>query len=296
MMGPRPQKPVRTAWGAKSHRRPATRDRGTFDDSTLYELDDKLSNLSGRKTAYVRRTYRESAAPRRSEFGSYFGSHPKTYRHADDDAKGLGISSVGYQPERLIAGGALDGGRDRTTQFSLPLHDACWRDDVGRVKFLLKQGARVDTRELVKEKQAIHVACEANALRCLKVLVASGADVDALAIADVTPCHSCCGPNDSIDCLEYLLRHGANACVGDGRGRQPLHDAKTNRADRCYHALLPYAGRAASTARKRHSTSPTRKKHPKPRGWDNQNLYRARRNGARLTREDAPRGDSHVVY
>ncbi|KAH8044954.1 hypothetical protein JL722_14435 [Aureococcus anophagefferens] len=137
--------------GARRARRPpggfGGAPRGTFDARTLYEVDDGLGGFG--RTRYVQRKAAQPAQ-RVSAFGSYVGSHPG--RRAD---KGR-VSSVGFQPERLI-GGALGGGRDRRTQFALPL-DACWRDDVGRVGALLDRGAAVDARELYGETQAVHVA------------------------------------------------------------------------------------------------------------------------------------------
>ena len=199
---------------------------------------------------------------------------------------------MGFQPDRLIGGGALDGGRDRRTQFALPLHDACWRDDVGRVGALLDRGAAVDARELYGETQAVHVACSANAVRSLRLLLDRGADVDALAVDDVTPCHACCGREDASDCLELLLRRGADPTVRDARGRPPLHKAKTFDAAKCYHLLLPYAGRSRPAAAVRRKTAEQKRKTAQ--AWDAADLYRARRNGSRL--RPPPGGDSHVRY
>ena len=288
-MGPAPRRRVE-AWGPQHKARSRTTGalRGTFDATRLYEVDDSLEHTSGR-TRYLQR--RDKApAPRVSEFGSYLGSHPGATKPRD---KGYGVSSVGYQPGRLIGGGALDGGRDRLTQFSLPLQDACWRDDVGRVVALLRRGARVDARELYKEKQAIHVACEANAVRALKALLAHGADVDALAVGDYTPLHACCGPTDAIECLTLLLRNGA-AVVADGRGRTALHVAKAERADRCYRALLPFMGRTARPASKPKKPRPAGRKKRPDDAWEHPDAYRARRNGSRL--RPPPGGDAHVVY
>ena len=208
-MGPPPSRRPSSAPAGRGARRGGFggAPRGTFDARTLYEVDDGLGGFG--RTRYVQR---RTAAPaqRISAFGSYVGSHPG--RRAD---KGRGVSSVGFQPDRLIGGGALDGGRDRRTQFALPLHDACWRDDVGRVAALLDRGAAVDARELYGETQAVHVACSANAVRALRLLLDRGADVDALAVDDVTPCHACCGREDASDCLELLLRRGADPTVRD---------------------------------------------------------------------------------
>ena len=287
-MGPAPRRRVE-AWGPQHKARSRTTGalRGTFDATRLYEVDDSLEHTSGR-TRYLQR--RDKApVPRVSEFGSYLGSHPGATKPRD---KGYGVSSVGYQPGRLIGGGALDGGRDRRTQFALPLHDACWRDDVGRVGALLDRGAAVDARELYGETQAVHVACSANAVRSLRLLLDRGADVDALAVDDVTPCHACCGREDASDCLELLLRRGADPTVRDARRRPPLHKAKTFDAAKCYHLLLPYAGRSRPAAAVRRKTAEQKRKTAQ--AWDAADLYRARRNGSRL--RPPPGGDSHVRY
>ena len=285
-MGPPPSRRPSSAPAGRGARRGGFggAPRGTFDARTLYEVDDGLGGFG--RTRYVQRRTAQPAQ-RISAFGSYVGSHPG--RRAD---KGRGVSSVGFQPERLIGGGALDGGRDRRTQFALPLHDACWRDDVGRVGALLDRGAAVDARELYGETQAVHVACSANAVRSLRVLLDRGADVDALAVDDVTPCHACCGREDASDCLELLLRRGADPTVRDARGRPPLHKAKTFDAAKCSPLLLPYAGRSRPAAAVRRKTAEQKRKTAQ--AWDAADLYRARRNGSRL--RPAPGGDSHVRY
>ena len=111
-----------------------------------------------------------------------------------------------------------------------PMLEACSRDDVDRLEWLLGHGA-------VPNRRAVTVAAEADAVQALEMLLARGADPNGTPRR--RPVHACCA-NDGIQCLKLLLRYGADPRGSDLRGFTPADIADVYGARRCLALLRTY--------------------------------------------------------
>ncbi|XP_046814274.1 ankyrin repeat domain-containing protein 49-like [Vespa crabro] len=85
-----------------------------------------------------------------------------------------------------------------------PLHRACYGNHVEIVEYLLKMGAKIDTKTM-DEWQPLHSACCWNNVECAAILIANGADVNAKSKGDQTPLHLVSASSHNSPALQLLL-------------------------------------------------------------------------------------------
>ncbi|KAF7418100.1 hypothetical protein HZH68_000753 [Vespula germanica] len=85
-----------------------------------------------------------------------------------------------------------------------PLHRACYGNHVEIVEYLLKMGARIDTKTM-DDWQPLHSACCWNNVECAAILIANGADVNAKSKGDQTPLHLVSASSHNSPALQLLL-------------------------------------------------------------------------------------------
>lgn len=126
-----------------------------------------------------------------------------------------------------------------------PLHNAAEYGKNDVVKYLIKQGARVDARDKIG-CTPLHLACRSPynkkqgeaKLKTVKLLIKAGADVSAASgRRKKTPLHTAGHSWDKRVAL-YLIKKGADVNVRDGIGWTPLHWAAHNRFPNTVKALI----------------------------------------------------------
>lgn len=106
-----------------------------------------------------------------------------------------------------------------------PLHIAA---DVGNVRILnellVDKRINIDARTRIEKYTALHLAAENGYSDCLQILLKNGANVDALSEKKQTPLYLAC-KMAYLDCVEILLKHDATVNIQDNEKRTPLHAA-----------------------------------------------------------------------
>lgn len=109
-----------------------------------------------------------------------------------------------------------------------PLHIACIKGDVKRVKELLELGAKVNTRDFA-QWTPLHEACVHGFREIVELLITNGAYIDATAGDDcVTPMHDAVS-NNHLEVVKFLLkRKDSPTDVKNALGQLPKDLCKTN--------------------------------------------------------------------
>lgn len=132
-------------------------------------------------------------------------------------------------------------------KFYTPLHCAAFGDNVEAALFLIQYGARIDalTNSVYEEKEsALHCAVRANAINCVQILVRNGANAGC---SDFSAVHLAADLGNS-ECLRYLL-DAKGASVNSKTKEQeqtPLHLASTGGYTDCQNILLDRGANANS--------------------------------------------------
>ncbi|XP_046554206.1 putative ankyrin repeat protein RF_0381, partial [Haliotis rubra] len=106
---------------------------------------------------------------------------------------------------------------------STPLQSSC-RGHPNVVSYLLKKGASVNQASTVTGDTALHIAAERESAECVDMLLKAGADVTVQNNTGDTPLHRAAGWGSS-ECVDVLLKAGADVNVQDNTGVTPLHGA-----------------------------------------------------------------------
>ncbi|NWI12199.1 ASB10 protein, partial [Crypturellus soui] len=93
-------------------------------------------------------------------------------------------------------------------ELTTPLHITAGRGYASCLQLLLLRGASVNFAP--GGKTALHEACAAASTDCVRLLLSFGADPEAVSEDGYKPLHFC-KSLDSIQCVQQLLQHGANA-------------------------------------------------------------------------------------
>ncbi|CAM4358546.1 unnamed protein product [Caretta caretta] len=102
------------------------------------------------------------------------------------------------------------------------LHEAVKAGDVEQLASMVKSGASINEVDLVHKFTPLHCAAHSGSLECLHWLLWHGADITALAIRDWTAAHlAAIGGHDT--CMQALVMNGVNLTAQDDRGCTPSH-------------------------------------------------------------------------
>uniref|UniRef100_A0A8C3RU47 Ankyrin repeat domain 42 n=1 Tax=Chelydra serpentina TaxID=8475 RepID=A0A8C3RU47_CHESE len=94
--------------------------------------------------------------------------------------------------------------------------------DVEQLASMVKSGASINEVDLVHKFTPLHCAAHSGSLECLHWLLWHGADITALAIRDWTAAHlAAIRGHDA--CMQALVMNGVNLTVQDDRGCTPSH-------------------------------------------------------------------------
>jgi ankyrin repeat protein len=111
----------------------------------------------------------------------------------------------------------------------MPIHLAIRKSDIAMVKYLLKNGADVNGKDLGKKTPLYWAILPNNPPRnfktsfeMIKLLVESGADVNAVAADNITPFYNLVLTNNDLTLVKYLLDHGADVNTPHYTGTTPL--------------------------------------------------------------------------
>ncbi|XP_032626558.1 ankyrin repeat domain-containing protein 42 isoform X1 [Chelonoidis abingdonii] len=102
------------------------------------------------------------------------------------------------------------------------LHEAVKAGDVEQLASMVKSGASINEVDLVHKFTPLHCAAHSGSLECLHWLLWHGADITALAIRDWTAAHfAAIRGHDA--CMQALVMNGVNLTAQDDRGCTPSH-------------------------------------------------------------------------
>jgi len=101
-----------------------------------------------------------------------------------------------------------------------PLHRACYKNDPGRVRLLLRKGADVNTANIVGNT-ALHAACSRGHSEIIRLLIEHGANVNARNNSGLTPLHRACREGKPA-AARLLMASGACVEARGSDGYSPL--------------------------------------------------------------------------
>ena len=104
------------------------------------------------------------------------------------------------------------------------IYSACARNDLDRVRELVKQDAATVVSQGEARMTPLHWAARTGAMACAEWLLDHGAVVDASTVTRRTPLHLA-AENGELDAIWLLSDHGADLNAQDSKGRTPLHRA-----------------------------------------------------------------------
>ncbi|XP_067423566.1 ankyrin repeat domain-containing protein 42 isoform X3 [Emydura macquarii macquarii] len=102
------------------------------------------------------------------------------------------------------------------------IHEAVKAGDVEQLASMVKSGASINEVDLVHKFTPLHCAAHSGCLECLHWLLWHGADITALAIRDWTAAHLAAIRGQDA-CMQALVINGVNLTAQDDRGCTPSH-------------------------------------------------------------------------
>jgi hypothetical protein len=102
-----------------------------------------------------------------------------------------------------------------------PLLSATYAGQLEVVKYLLSQGAVINTRDNVYHYTPLHAAVHIRNHEIAKYLISSGADINAKTISKETPLHLAI-PSGDVAFVEYLVSEGADLTAKDNYEQIPV--------------------------------------------------------------------------
>nr|XP_002124556.2 ankyrin repeat domain-containing protein 42-like [Ciona intestinalis] len=113
-------------------------------------------------------------------------------------------------------------GSDGKAKVYTSIHDAVRHGDIAQLEFMVKNGAGINEVETSTKFTPTHCACFVGALECLHWLLWHGADTSDVTPRGWTPSHIAAIRGQDA-CMQALVSNGANLSSKDDRGSTPLH-------------------------------------------------------------------------
>ncbi|XP_032298122.1 LOW QUALITY PROTEIN: ankyrin repeat domain-containing protein 42 [Coturnix japonica] len=110
----------------------------------------------------------------------------------------------------------------RKKQTYTSVHEAVKAGDVEQLALMIKRGASIDEVDLVHKFTPLHCAAHSGSLECLHWLLWHGADVTRVTVRGWTAAHLAAIRGQDA-CVQALLINGANLEARDDRGCTPSH-------------------------------------------------------------------------
>ncbi|XP_064638781.1 ankyrin repeat domain-containing protein 42-like isoform X2 [Lineus longissimus] len=117
------------------------------------------------------------------------------------------------------------------------IHDAVRNGDVEELEMMVKSGASINEVDGKDKFTPTHWACHAGALECLHWLLWHGADTTVTTPRGWTPAHIAAIRGQDA-CLQALANNGANLSAKDARGSTPCHLAAAHGNSFTLHSIL----------------------------------------------------------
>ncbi|XP_062539583.1 transient receptor potential channel pyrexia [Armigeres subalbatus] len=124
------------------------------------------------------------------------------------------------------------------------LHLACYIGDYRAVEVLLQRGAKSQIWDKERKATPLHCAASCGSIESITLLLAKGVDINA-GIEKHSALHYAVQRN-SKQCVEFLLKNGANPNTPQVYTQTPLHVAAANGFVECMDLLLNYGADARS--------------------------------------------------
>ncbi|XP_055849071.1 transient receptor potential channel pyrexia isoform X2 [Episyrphus balteatus] len=119
-----------------------------------------------------------------------------------------------------------------------PLHCAASASSVECILLLLRRRAQINIG--IEKRSALHFAIDRNAVECVETLLKYGANPNTPQVYTETPLHTACALGNK-KCVELLLAHGADVRPQFGEGKlTALHLAAENDYVECVRILLEH--------------------------------------------------------
>ncbi|XP_043306961.1 ankyrin repeat domain-containing protein 42 isoform X5 [Cervus elaphus] len=107
------------------------------------------------------------------------------------------------------------------------IHDAVRAGDVKQLSEIVQRGASINEVDILHKFTPLHWAAHSGSLECLHWLLWHGADISQVTVRGWTAAHiSAIRGQDA--CMQALIINGANLAAQDDRGCTPLHLAATH--------------------------------------------------------------------
>ncbi|CAL1542991.1 unnamed protein product [Lymnaea stagnalis] len=117
------------------------------------------------------------------------------------------------------------------------IHDAVRKSDVLHLELMVKNGASANEVEPKDKFTPLHTACNAGALECVHWLLWHGADPTVTTPRGWTPAHIA-AIRGFENCIEALANNGVSLSAKDSRGQTPLHLAAAHGHSFCLNTIL----------------------------------------------------------
>ena len=104
------------------------------------------------------------------------------------------------------------------------MFSACGMNDLDRVRELAREETEAVAQRGEADMTPLHWAVRAGSIDCLRWLLRHGAEVDAETSTDRTPLHLA-SERGNVEAIWLLAEHGADLDTQDRKGRTPLHGA-----------------------------------------------------------------------
>ncbi|XP_036115352.1 ankyrin repeat domain-containing protein 42 isoform X2 [Molossus molossus] len=150
---------------------------------------------------------------------------------------GLDASPPGRPWDRTMPGVPLSGPSSSSTETATPctrkkvhfgsIHDAVRAGDVKQLSEIVERGISINEVDLLHKFTPLHWAAHSGSLECLHWLLWHGADITQATTRGWTAAHIAAIRGQDA-CMQALIINGANLTVQDDRGCTPLHLAATH--------------------------------------------------------------------
>ncbi|XP_039087727.1 ankyrin repeat domain-containing protein 42 [Hyaena hyaena] len=175
--------------------------------------------------------------PSDDEGGSHCSGSWVTASEDRRSSRGLDSIPPGSPQDRTMPGVSDSGPSTSSRETAIPcarkkvhfsnVHDAVRAGDVKQLSEIIERGASINEVDILHKFSPLHWAAHSGSLECLHWLLWHGADITQVTMRGWTAAHIAAIRGQDA-CMQALIINGANLATQDDRGCTPLHLAATH--------------------------------------------------------------------